>query len=60
LATVTLLITTQEYPAAAKPAHSVLSNSRLIQTFGVAQLDWRTQMQRCFISESIVANFLAV
>jgi dTDP-4-dehydrorhamnose reductase len=53
-------ITAQEYPtAAARPAYSVLSNSRLIQTFGVALPDWRTQMQRCFISESIAANLLA-
>jgi len=54
-------ITTQEFPtAAARPAYSVLSNSRLIQTFGVALPDWRAQMQSCFISESIAANFLAV
>jgi dTDP-4-dehydrorhamnose reductase len=54
-------ITTQEFPtAAARPAYSVLSNSRLMQTFGVALPDWHAQMQSCFISESIAANFLAV
>jgi dTDP-4-dehydrorhamnose reductase len=54
-------ITTHEFPtAAARPAYSVLSNSRLIQTFGVALPDWHAQMQSCFISESIAANFLAV
>jgi len=39
-----------------RPAYSVLSNSRLFQTFGVALPDWRTQLQRCFISDSIAAN----
>ena len=50
-------ITTKEFPtAAARPAYSVLSNSRLFQTFGVARPDWRTQLQHCFISDSIAAN----
>jgi dTDP-4-dehydrorhamnose reductase len=35
-----------------RPAYSVLSNSRLFQTFGVALPDWRTQLQRCFIPDS--------
>ena len=39
-----------------RPAYSVLSNSRLIQTFGVALPDWSTQLQRCFVSESIAAD----
>jgi dTDP-4-dehydrorhamnose reductase len=39
-----------------RPAYSVLSNSRLIQTFGVALPDWNTQLQRCFVSESFAAN----
>jgi dTDP-4-dehydrorhamnose reductase len=53
-------ITAQEYPAAAaRPAYSILSNSRLIQTFGVALPDWLTQMQHCFVSEDIAAKLLA-
>jgi dTDP-4-dehydrorhamnose reductase len=53
-------ITAQEYPtAAARPAYSVLSNSRVVQKFGVVLPDWRTQMQRCFVSESIPAKLLA-
>jgi dTDP-4-dehydrorhamnose reductase len=39
-----------------RPAYSVLSNSRLVKTFGVALPDWRTQLQRCFLSDSIAAN----
>jgi len=39
-----------------RPAHSVLSNSRLVQTFGVALPDWHSQLQRCFISENTVAS----
>jgi dTDP-4-dehydrorhamnose reductase len=39
-----------------RPAYSVLSNSRLFQTFGVALPDWRTQLQRCFNSDSAAAN----
>ena len=42
-----------------RPAYSILSNSRLMQTFGVALPDWQTQLQRCFASESITANLLA-
>jgi dTDP-4-dehydrorhamnose reductase len=42
-----------------RPAHSILSNSRLFQTFGVALPDWHTQLQRCFVPESIAANLLA-
>src|SRR6266403_2188118 len=42
-----------------RPAYSVLSNSRLIQTFGVALPDWRTQLERCFVSENIAADLLA-
>jgi dTDP-4-dehydrorhamnose reductase len=41
---------------AQRPAYSVLSNSRLFQTFGVALPDWHSQLQRCFVSESIVGN----
>lgn len=42
-------ITTAEYPTpASRPPYSVLSNSRLIQTFGFELPDWRTQLQRAF------------
>jgi dTDP-4-dehydrorhamnose reductase len=38
-------ITTKEYPTpATRPAYSVLSNSRLAQTFGVQLPDWRAQL----------------
>src|SRR5258708_1045574 len=36
-----------------RPAYSVLSNARLLQAFGVTLPDWRTQLQRCFCTESI-------
>src|SRR6266850_841928 len=50
-------ISTEEFRSPThRPAYSVLSNSRLIQTFGVALPDWHTQLQRCFISDSSAAN----
>jgi dTDP-4-dehydrorhamnose reductase len=50
-------ISAEEFRSPAhRPAYSVLSNTRLFQTFGVALPDWRTQLQRCFISDSIAAN----
>jgi dTDP-4-dehydrorhamnose reductase len=39
-----------------RPAYSILSNSRLNQTFGFALPDWHAQLQRCFVSESIVGS----
>jgi len=33
-----------------RPAYSVLSNSRLAQTFDMALPDWRNQLQQCFAS----------
>jgi dTDP-4-dehydrorhamnose reductase len=39
-----------------RPAYSILSNSRLIQTFGVALPDWHAQLQRCFVSDHQVAS----
>ena len=39
-----------------RPAYSILSNSRLNQTFRLALPDWHSQLQRCFVSESIVGN----
>jgi dTDP-4-dehydrorhamnose reductase len=45
-------ITTAEYPTrAARPAFSVLSNSHLIQTFGIGLPDWRTQVHLVFEPE---------
>jgi dTDP-4-dehydrorhamnose reductase len=42
-----------------RPAYSVLSNSRLMRTFGVALLDWRTQLRQCFLLKRIVAEHCA-
>jgi dTDP-4-dehydrorhamnose reductase len=42
-------ITTAEYSLpASRPHHSVLSNSRLIQRFGIRLPDWRTQLRHVF------------
>ncbi len=50
-------ISTEEFGSPThRPAYSILSNSRLIQTFGVALPDWHAQLQRCFASDSIAAN----
>src|SRR4029077_4038261 len=44
-------ITASEYGSPPpRPAYSVLSNSRLTQTFGIALPDWRTQLHQCFVS----------
>ncbi len=49
-------ISTQEFGSPTpRPAYSILSNSRLIQTFRVALPDWHAQLQRCFVSDSIAA-----
>lgn len=46
-------ISTAEYPTPARrPAYSLLSNSRLTQTFGVQLPDWRTQLHSAFGDES--------
>jgi dTDP-4-dehydrorhamnose reductase len=46
-------ITTAEYGSRTpRPAYSVLSNSRLTQTFGVTLPDWRTQLHQCFAIRS--------
>jgi len=42
-------ITASEYGSRTpRPAYSVLSNSRLTQTFGIRLPDWRTQLRQCF------------
>jgi dTDP-4-dehydrorhamnose reductase len=35
-----------------RPVYSVLSNSRLTQTFGITLPDWRTQLHQCFVGRS--------
>jgi len=46
-------ITASEYGSRTpRPAYSVLSNSRLTQTFGIALPDWRTQLHQCFAIRS--------
>jgi dTDP-4-dehydrorhamnose reductase len=46
-------ITAAEYGSRTpRPAYSVLSNSRLRQTFSVTLPDWRTQLHHCFVSRS--------
>ena len=56
-----LPISTKEFPSSARrPAYSVLSNTHLMQTFGVAISDWRTQLQRCFRRSPLLSDFPAV
>jgi len=46
-------ITAAEYGSRTpRPAYSVLSNSRLTQTFGITLPDWRSQLHQCFASRS--------
>jgi dTDP-4-dehydrorhamnose reductase len=43
-------ITTSEYSTPARrPAYSVLSNSRLLETFGVQLPQWDAQLKRLFL-----------
>lgn len=43
-------ISTEEFASPTRrPAYSVLSNSHLMQSFGVVLPDWRSQLQRCFV-----------
>ena len=35
-----------------RPAYSILSNARLLQTFGVTLPDWRNQLQKCFLAHA--------
>jgi dTDP-4-dehydrorhamnose reductase len=49
-----LPISTEEFSSPTRrPTYSVLSNSRLLQTFGVQLSNWRTQLQRCFSPGSL-------
>jgi len=53
-------ISTEEFRSPTRrPAYSVLSNSRLMKTFGIALPDWRFQLQCCFLSDSSAANIAA-
>jgi dTDP-4-dehydrorhamnose reductase len=53
-------ISTQEFGSPTpRPAYSVLSNSHLMQSFGVALADWRSQLQRCFVPDHTAANIAA-
>jgi dTDP-4-dehydrorhamnose reductase len=50
-------ISTEEFGSrTCRPAYSVLSNSRLVQIFGVALPDWRAQLEQCFVFDNIVAE----
>jgi dTDP-4-dehydrorhamnose reductase len=53
-------ISTEEFGSPTRrPAYSVLSNSHLMQSFGVALADWRSQLQRCFVPDHTAANIAA-
>jgi dTDP-4-dehydrorhamnose reductase len=50
-------ISTEEFGAPTRrPAYSVLSNSRLKQSFGLALPEWRSQLQCCFVPDHTAAN----
>lgn len=52
-----LPISTEEFSSrAARPAYSVLSNSRLTENFAIALPDWRSQLRRCFVLEPAPSN----
>ena len=53
-------ISTEEFHSPThRPSYSVLSNSRLMQVFGIALPDWQSQLQRCFASDRTAANIAA-
>jgi dTDP-4-dehydrorhamnose reductase len=53
-------ISTEEFGSRTRrPAYSVLSNSHLMQSFGVALPDWRSQLQRCFVPDHTAASIAA-
>ena len=50
-------VSTEEFGSPTpRPAYSILSNSRLNQTFGVALPDWHDQLQGCFVSGRMAAK----
>lgn len=50
-------VSTEEFGSpTSRPAYSILSNSRLKQTFGVELPDWHDQLQACFVSNRISAK----
>jgi dTDP-4-dehydrorhamnose reductase len=53
-------VSTEEFGSPARrPAYSVLSNSHLTQSFGLALPDWRSQLQRCFLPDQTAADMAA-
>jgi len=40
---------------ARRPVYSVLSNARLLQSFGVTLPDWRIQLEKCFLADATPA-----
>ena len=52
-----LPISTEEFRSRThRPTYSVLSNALLVESFGFALSNWRTQLQRCFSAE-VPSNF---
>jgi len=52
-------ISTEEFRSPTqRPAYSVLSNSRLIDTFEIALPDWHIQVLRCFAPENAAASLV--
>jgi dTDP-4-dehydrorhamnose reductase len=53
-------ISTVEFGSPARrPAYSVLSNSHLVQSFGLSLPDWRSQLRRCFVPDHEAADIAA-
>jgi len=53
-------ISTEEFHSPThRPSYSVLSNCKLVQTFGVALPEWRAQLRRCFVSDRTAVNIVA-
>lgn len=53
-------VSTEEFGSPTpRPPYSILSNSRLNQTFSVALPDWHAQLQGCFVPDNIATNHSA-
>lgn len=53
-------ISTEEFHSPThRPAYSILSNSRMTQTFGLSLPEWRAQLKGCFASDSTETNSAA-